>query len=91
MNPEQSCHPSLLPTQDLIFFFESANALKSQFPVSDHIEKVSRAIRLILSGFDFISIGGVKLIKRDQMGTFLKAVRGVDKELSPYKTGKTEL
>ena len=60
-------------------------------PVSDHIKKVSRAISLILSSFDSISIGWVKLIKRDQMGTFLKAVRGIDKELSPYKTGTTEL
>jgi len=60
-------------------------------PVSDHINKVSRAISLALSGFDFISIGRIKLIKREQMGTFLKSVRGVDGKLSPYKTGKTEL
>ncbi len=60
-------------------------------PISDYIEKVSRSIRPILSRFDLIAIGCVKLIRREQTGMFLKAIREVDKELSLTITGKTEL
>ncbi len=60
-------------------------------PVSDHIEKISRAISLVLAGFDSISIGCVKLIRREQMGTFFKSIKEVDRKVANYKTGKTEL
>ena len=60
-------------------------------PVSDQFGKVSRSISLILSGFDPISIGYIKLIKREQIGTFFKSVREVDEKLSLTKTCKTEL
>ena len=59
-------------------------------PVSDYVE-ISRAISLALAGFDSISIGCVKLIKRDQMGMFLKSIRGVDRKPARYKTSKTGL
>ena len=59
-------------------------------PVSDHFDKITRSISLALSDFDSISIGWVKLIKRDQIGTCLKSIREVDKKMSLYKTGKTE-
>lgn len=75
-------------------FYDSvvANELSDQYePVSDHIDKISRAVSTILSRFDHLSIGSVRLIRRQQMGTFFKAVRKVDNKLSPYKTSKTGL
>lgn len=60
-------------------------------PISDHIENITRPIRSIATGFDLIPLGRVKLIRREQTGTFLKSTREVGKKLSLTKTGKTGL
>jgi len=58
-------------------------------PISDHVGVLSKEMRQIVLLFEPMAIGHVKLIKRNKIGEFFKAIKNGDEKLTNAKTDKT--